>query len=111
MIEYMAVVRLPGAPGSNKVVFEAANISFALEEMVKKAGVESTSDLEVFTLFEIVKAEGGGVGYIPRAERLETVRKSVMALEPMTYPVNQPLVVVKEHTGEEEYKVYEIEDA
>lgn len=105
MTKYVAIVRLEGAPKSNKIFLEAKDISDALELMVEEAKVTSTDDFEGYDLFEL---DGHG-GMIPRAQKLED--KRARTKEIVAAVVNTPVLTVRAHNQEEEYKMYEVEDA
>lgn len=104
MTKYVAIIRLLGAKASNKLFLEASTVEDALDLMVSEAKVSSTADLEAFDLFEV---RDGGL--VPRAQRLEPVVGR--ARELVAPVVNTPIITHREHTREEEYKMYQIEDA
>jgi hypothetical protein len=102
MTKYLAVAKPRGCDRPFKMEFSAANVTFALTEMTKLAGVKSTTDLECFELNEI--NEDGTMTL--RADKEPSKTKTRVVL-----PATTPPQVIVQDTGEREYTGYEIEEA
>lgn len=115
---YYAVVRLENDNQSKCMTFEAGNLTAALNEMARKAGVPSTHELNSYTLYEIVE---NGDGYKPVAEKWDKEKKAErlrrMGVVINTDDLNKgvpaevktTLPVVVTSISELEYESYEVE--
>lgn len=103
MNNYFAVVKPRGCDRPFKVEFSATNVTFALTEMTKRAGVSSTGDLDSFELNEI-NADGT---FTLKADR-EPSKEKMRVIMPAATP---PQTITVQSQDEREYTRYSIEEA
>lgn len=91
MIKYMATVRANKGDQPCKITFGAANIAFALTEMVKLSGKKSLDDLHQYVLYE-VEEKDNVISYTEKAVK-DDDEKAPIVVKALPPPKADPAVV------------------